>query len=269
MEDFPGKHENEQILAATHRHWMFFVPDTLFFILLALAPIGVLIGLSAIDAEPFTEPARNFVVVGLSIWYLTLCTWYFVRWLDYYLDLAIVTDRRVVDIDQYGLFRRNVAELDYDVIQDVTVSKYGVLPTLLNYGNVEIQTAGEQRNFAFKSIPRPEERANIITETREKSSSSDEEAAASMKEAAEGMKEAAEKIVENTGSPDHAENPVSDPKPASDTTKDQAPETPKNDWPDQVFADADAPKETPPPTDQSGDEPDRSGNPVLPREPEA
>lgn len=194
--DFPGKQPDETVRAATHRHWIFFLPDTLIFAILTLLPIAILIALSAADLAPFDYPARNYTVIFTSLWYLSIITGYYIRWLDYYLDLAVITNQRVVDIDQHGLFRRNVAELEYEEVQDVTVTKNGILPTLLNFGHVEIQTAGERRNFLFDTIPHPEHRADLIRQCRNELEQHDDKAAEAMEQAAEKMSAAAEKIQE-------------------------------------------------------------------------
>ena len=65
----------------------------------------------------------------------------FLLWIDYWLDVWIVTDERVINIEQKGLFSRSVSELHFYNVQDVTTSVRGVIPTLLNYGDVEVQTA--------------------------------------------------------------------------------------------------------------------------------
>ncbi len=193
-QSFPGKQADEKVLAFTRRHWFFFLPDSVFFLLLLVLPVAVLLIMSALDGAPFDEPARSVTVIALPLWYLAAATWFFIRWLDYYLDLAIVTDQRVIDIDQFGMFRRRFSELNHEVIQDVTVAQNGIFATLLNFGTVEVQTAGEQENFRFGTIPHPAKIANTMNELHAAGGEQEEEAAEKMEEAAEKMADAAEKI---------------------------------------------------------------------------
>lgn len=215
---FPGIRAGEEVLARKHRHWLFLLPDLLATLAALIVPLGILIAVSALGGTPFEEPARNFVVTLGSLYYLAVVTFFFIRWLDYYLDLAIVTDQRVVDIDQHGLFRRNVAELEYEVVQDVTSVQNGILQTLFNFGDVEIQTAGEQANFTFRTIARPEEVVNQINTASKREEQADEqreqETAEKMGEAAEAMKEAAEGL-------QHAApaEPGREPSPADEPSK--------------------------------------------------
>lgn len=79
----------------------------------------------------------------------------FITWIDYYYDVWIVTDQRIVSIEQMGLFRREISELEHGKIQDVTTEVHGVIPTLLKFGQVYVQTAGEKARFIFKQVENP------------------------------------------------------------------------------------------------------------------
>jgi hypothetical protein len=48
-----------------------------------------------------------------------------------------------------------VSELRYQKIQDVTTEVEGFLPTLLDFGEVFVQTAGERARFLFHNVPSP------------------------------------------------------------------------------------------------------------------
>ena len=73
-----------------------------------------------------------------------------------YCPVWIVTNERIIDIEQRGLFRRTTSELHLAAIQDVTSDVHGILQIGLDYGDVFIQTAGETGRFNFKNIPHPE-----------------------------------------------------------------------------------------------------------------
>jgi uncharacterized membrane protein YdbT with pleckstrin-like domain len=67
-----------------------------------------------------------------------------------------VTNDRILNIEQQGLFSRTVSELDLINIQDVTSEVKGIIPTIFNYGTVHVQTAGEAARFVFEQVPAPE-----------------------------------------------------------------------------------------------------------------
>ena len=75
--------------------------------------------------------------------------------MDYYLDVWIITNQRLIDIEQKGFFNRSVSELDLKKIQDITSSVSGAIPTMFGFGNIHIQTAAEENKFEIKSVPHP------------------------------------------------------------------------------------------------------------------
>jgi hypothetical protein len=80
----------------------------------------------------------------------------------------IVTDRNITQVLQYGLFNRKVSQLNIVNIEDVTSIQNGFLPTMMNYGTLKIETAGEQSNFKFTFCPNSNHCAAIILDAREK-----------------------------------------------------------------------------------------------------
>jgi uncharacterized membrane protein YdbT with pleckstrin-like domain len=74
----------------------------------------------------------------------------------YLLDIWVVTDHRIIDSQQHGFFSRTVSEASLARIEDVSVEIRGLIPTFLNYGDVEVQTAGANHKFVFKQIKDPQ-----------------------------------------------------------------------------------------------------------------
>jgi hypothetical protein len=53
-------------------------------------------------------------------------------------------------------------------VEDVNVQENGFLPTILNFGTLTVETAGEEDNFIFPMCPSPNHYAEIILEARQK-----------------------------------------------------------------------------------------------------
>ena len=79
----------------------------------------------------------------------------------------VVTDRNITQTLQYGLFNRKVSQLNLVNVEDVTSIKNGLMSTIFGFGELKIETAGEQVNFHFTYCPRPGYFAKIILEARE------------------------------------------------------------------------------------------------------
>jgi hypothetical protein len=153
--DFKDKKRGEKIILVLRRHWLTFVfkffPVTSAMILLIVAHFV----LSDYIANWFLSGSKEFVFFGETLIGMLLWLIFFVLWIDYYFDAWIVTNKRIVDINQMGLFRRNVSELDHIKIQDITTEVHGIFPTLLDYGFVYVQTAGSKSRFIFEQVPHP------------------------------------------------------------------------------------------------------------------
>ena len=91
----------------------------------------------------------------------------FAAFLDYYLDTWIITNDRLLNIEQEGVFARTISELDLYKIQDATSEVKGILPSLFGYGNVHIQTAGETKRFELEQVPNPHEVRKLIMDLAE------------------------------------------------------------------------------------------------------
>lgn len=80
----------------------------------------------------------------------------------------IVTDVNVTQVLQIGLFNRKISELSMANVEDVTAEQKGIFPTLLNYGTLRIETAGEQNNFIFVYCPNPNAYAKTLLDARQR-----------------------------------------------------------------------------------------------------
>lgn len=151
-----GKKQNEQIKYTLRRHWMTFIPKILFFLLLMLIPLAVYVLIynttPSVLTGKFLYP--SLVLFG-SAYYLSIYLFFFAEFLTYYLDEWIITNQRIIDVEQLGLFSRSISETNLSKIQDVTTEIHGVIPTLFNYGNIHIKTASTNPNIIAKNVPKP------------------------------------------------------------------------------------------------------------------
>lgn len=161
---FPGKDVNETVHLLLRRHWTLMARNMVVLGIEAFVPIVVFIFLAVglnIDFSYGTAEATIAFLIG-SIYYLFLWLLFLNQWIDYYLDIWIVTDKRILNVEQHGLFSRTVSELHISKIQDVTSIVNGKVQTFLDFGDVDVQTAGEQKRFMFEKVPHPRQVAKMI-----------------------------------------------------------------------------------------------------------
>lgn len=155
---FSDQKDGEEILLVVRRHWF----DILKQFTVVFAMVALLVGSFFIFPLFFpTLAAREedsikaLFLFAENIFAMMIWITFFLIWIDYYFDVWIVTNLRVVNVEQRGLFSRNVSELELERVQDVTTEVRGVIPTFLNYGDVFVQTAGERERFQFRQVPDP------------------------------------------------------------------------------------------------------------------
>ena len=152
--------ENEAIILALHRHWIVLIGEIfLILILLIFSFVGSALFFTFVDSQ---SPLLYYLFFfGMSVYILIIYLLTFIFWMDYYLDMWIVTNQRILDIEHYGIFRREVSEFLITNVQDVTIEIPGMMASFLKYGNIRVQTAGE-KSFTAASIPHPDKAKDTI-----------------------------------------------------------------------------------------------------------
>lgn len=156
----------ETIIHEVRRHWFVFLTRTIVIFFAALAPAILYVVLYEFLPANFAALLQSHIpetIFLYSLWLLLAWVFFFVQWTNYYLDVWYVTEKRIIDVDQKGLFHREVSNLRFDKIQDISVEVKGIIPTFLNFGDLRVQTAAEDSaNFFMPQAMRPDDVRKII-----------------------------------------------------------------------------------------------------------
>lgn len=151
-------HPGEKLIRIVHRHWIVIAGKMTVAAFLFVLPLSFFSFLSFLPENKFVTP---LLLYAISVYTLILSVVAFSMWIDYYLDIWIITDTRIIDIEQKGLFQREISEFMLERIQDVTIEHPSFIAMLLKYGTIRIHTAGE-KSFVARDLPRVEEIKNLI-----------------------------------------------------------------------------------------------------------
>lgn len=164
---FPSQQPGEHIYLVVRQHWVYFAQKVLIWIIFVAA--FFLFRRYMPDILPQLFEGVNGQVVNLfeQVYGVFLIVSLFLIWVIYYLNMQIITDLRIVDVDQIGLFNHVVSELHIDKIEDVTSQVRGVLGTIFNYGDVLVQTAAAIDKFEFTGVPNPNKLEKLILDLYE------------------------------------------------------------------------------------------------------
>lgn len=83
------------------------------------------------------------------------------QFLDLMVDEGIVTNKRVISVDQEGFFHHQASSVDLAQVSDVVVNKKGVLDAVFNIGTLDVKTSSRgglssaQERTLIRDVSRP------------------------------------------------------------------------------------------------------------------
>lgn len=163
LRHLPNKLPNENIVKVVRRDLFILVQKVFLIFLLVVLPL-VFFYLFVYSNQAFVSSPFGYALsaLALSIYYLFVWLFAFFSFIDYYLDIWVITSERIVDVEQRGFFSRVISEHKLSRIQDVTSEVHGFWATIFRYGDVYIQTAGAKQRFKFHEIPAPNRIRDLI-----------------------------------------------------------------------------------------------------------
>ena len=132
----------ETLVSKSHQHWVVLVKPLLVPILLVVAAI----------AYDFIPQVANALYVSLAVFAVSLL-WLIVVYIRWRSRGFTVTDRRVL-LDT-GVFSRSSKVIALDRVQDISTNQ-SIVGRMLNYGRIEIDSAGVGGAEILNSIPNPQ-----------------------------------------------------------------------------------------------------------------
>jgi hypothetical protein len=140
-------------LIVWRKHWIFLLER----IRIALPAFLITTAVTLFVAvSSWLLPYRSAAFLGSVILWVALLLWLWWEIEDWRNDLYILGDRVIIDVEKRPLFlseQRKQASLE--MIQNVSLQKRGLLSSLLDFGDVVIETAGAAGSFTFDGVGHP------------------------------------------------------------------------------------------------------------------
>lgn len=156
---FRGQLPGEQTRLVSRRHWVALFWPTFWLVIFTILPIGVYYVLQYLNWYLSIKDIFWFLAI---IYYFFLWCALFYNLMLYFLNIIIVSNKRVINNQQLGFFQYQTSELEIQKIQDVQAKVEGFWAAILHFGDLEIQTAGTQNKFYFYTLPSPEKIKQLI-----------------------------------------------------------------------------------------------------------
>lgn len=160
---FQTQKHDESIILFLRAHFITNLAWIIVSLILIILPIIILFFLPRLGVNFLSSSqATRFTGVYITFYGLIVFSYIFINFLHWFYNVFLVTTERVVDIDYSDIVVHNIAVTNLDHIEDVNYTQSGFIPTIFNYGNLFVQTAGNEKNFEALSIPKPRTATHII-----------------------------------------------------------------------------------------------------------
>lgn len=148
--------EGDQIIY--HRHWAILVrgigAPLFFFVVVFLAWVYLVLP----GAYPAVWPkgiGLQLLIVAISLFPLAWLLWRYENWRN---DYYVVARDRIIDVNRLPLgFGAEIREALLGNVQNISMKIPNLVAASLNYGDIEVDTAGRQGQLVFQSIHHPRE----------------------------------------------------------------------------------------------------------------
>lgn len=154
--------KEEKLLLEIRRHWIVYIMIGIY----ALVWIIISIMMFAIFWASFINVMWNIV------FWMFFSMFLYIEWLNHELDLYIVTNNRIIWVEQISWMNRTTREYNLWQVQEVSSKTKGILANIFNYWTLSIQTAWANTNnldmdFCPDSIKQARVVLNIVDDYRD------------------------------------------------------------------------------------------------------
>lgn len=127
---FADQFEDEEVLFVFRKHPIVMRKGLIF------GMLAVLLG----TVPSLFKPEYSVYLIGLAIGMVVGSLVLLPSWIEWYFSVFIVTDQRLIQITQKGLFHRSVVDMGLNQIQMINYEISGLQATLLGFGTIMMQT---------------------------------------------------------------------------------------------------------------------------------
>lgn len=149
---YQGRDQDEHVIIVVRKSLVAMYGWLLSFVILLIVPLFIMPLISGFTYEKVAIFSANFMFCFTAFWYLFSFGFAFQGFLNWYFEVLLITNKKVVDIDHAAT---SISETTLNNIQDVTSKISGNLDQIFNIGSIHIQTAAEREEFEFHTVDDP------------------------------------------------------------------------------------------------------------------
>ena len=96
------------------------------------------------------------------LFWMIMINFLFIEWLDHELDMYVVTNNRIIWLEQIAFLNRNMSECNLGQVQEVNSRTKWFFSNMLNYWTLSIQTAWNKTTMTMAFCPNSMQEARKI-----------------------------------------------------------------------------------------------------------
>ncbi len=148
--------DGERILHVAHKHILILKID---------AAKTTFFGLIVPIIGYFIFPQFLFI---FAVWGLVGLGGLLYHYLDWYFDAWLLTNIGVVDVERNGLLDVTSTRIEYHMIEGISYTIKGWLPTIFGYGDITIDKLGAKTSVVLKDAAAPKKLERLVMKCQEK-----------------------------------------------------------------------------------------------------
>jgi hypothetical protein len=153
--DFTGQLKYEHYQFFFRHHWVKFLHPFFLMLPVFLLIFIILLGLGRLALMVNLMFIRVFYVIFAIIVIIIFLTIFFLQVMNFYFDLVIVTDCRILIARKTVFLKNNSDAIDLTKIQDIAVEAHGILRNYLRYGKLVITLSTSAPPVTINYVPDP------------------------------------------------------------------------------------------------------------------
>lgn len=95
-------------------------------------------------------------------WYAFVFSYLITKFFIWYFNIGVITNMKAMDVDTHGILTSESSTAFLENIEEIKKTTQGIWSAAFDFGNIFVQTAGEEQNIEYINSPKPELIVQII-----------------------------------------------------------------------------------------------------------
>jgi len=164
---FKGQQDGEEFVCFFRHHWIGLVKDFGYFLIFLL--LSVLVLMSVVKIQIMVRESQGLKLLFLFCFMLGnfYIHKFFVKMLNHFVNVGIITDRRVIDHRKTIFLTDTIDSIDMAQIQNLEKIEEGLLSSLLGFGDIKIFLSASDAVKTFQGVPNAKFHFRCISRQKE------------------------------------------------------------------------------------------------------